>query len=520
MKRSQFITLIAVVALSIVLGMLASAMLGLDGTGVRAEEGSRPQEALVLPAPDGHAPPVGLPAFAGLVEEAIPAVVSITSISFRSAAENPHRNLDDPIWNWFFRRQPEAEPDEEEAPERPRERSESGGSGFVISENGYILTNHHVVEDADRVEVSFSDGSEHEAYVMGTDPAIDLALLKVEAEGLPTLALGDSEALRVGEWVVAIGNPANFDHSVTVGVVSGKGRRFPLGGTDYSLSEFIQTDAAINFGNSGGPLLNTRGEVVGINTAITRSGANGLIQGIGFAIPIDKVRSVLEQLRETGRVSRGYLGVNIQDVDQLVQESYGLDEARGALIQTVESDTPAEQAGLRPGDLILGFDGDDVADTQDLIGRISALPPGETIRLDLLRGKERMVVEVTLGDRSLLTSRGGETPLPEPEPQESDEVVEMGFTVEPLGRQERRQLGVEDIEGVLVTAVDSDSAAWEAGLRRGTVILEVNRRAVGSLSEYREALEGVTSGSVLQLRTANLIRRGELAERYLFFRVP
>jgi serine protease Do len=510
-------TLLAVIAFSIVLGMLASAMIGLDGSAVRAEVGTRPQEELVLPSAPATAPSLALPAFAGLVEQAIPAVVSITSIDFQSGSD-PHEGLDDPIWNWFFRRQPELE-DEGQQPERPPRRSESGGSGFVISSNGYILTNHHVVEDADRVDVAFSDGSEREAYVMGTDPAIDLALLKVEAEGLPTLALGDSEALRVGEWVVAIGNPVNFDHSVTVGVVSGKGRRFPLGGTDYSLSEFIQTDAAINFGNSGGPLINTRGEVVGINTAITRSGSNGVIQGIGFALPINKARSVLDQLRETGRVSRGYLGVNIEDVNDLVQESYGLDEARGALVQTVEPNTPAEEAGLQPGDLILGLDGQTVRDTQELIGRISELPPGETVHLDLLRGGERIDLDVILGDRELLTGRSAESRLPEPEP-EDDEVVEMGFTVEPLGRQELRQMGVSGLEGVLVTAVDADSAAWEAGLRRGVAILEVNRQPVRDLSDYREALEKVESGSVLQLRIAVLIRRGEVGERFLFFRVP
>jgi len=259
--------------------------------------------------------------------------------------------------------------------------------------------------------------------------------------------------------------------------------------------------------------------VVGINTAITRGGTNGLIQGIGFAVPINKARSVLDQLRETGRVSRGYLGVRIEDVDSLIQESYGLDAARGALVQSVDLNTPAEEAGLQPGDLILGLDGEPVANTQELIGRISDLPPGETIRLDLLRGGERMDLVVTLGDRELLTGRVTETSTPVPEPDD-DEVVEMGFTVEPLGREDLRQLGVPDLEGVFVTAVDEDSAAFEAGLRRGVVILEVNRQPVTSLSEYREVLEDVASESVLQLRIAAIVRRGQTAERFLFFRVP
>jgi serine protease Do len=310
---------------------------------------------------------------------------------------------------------------------------------------------------------------------------------------------------------------------VTAGVVSAKGRRLPLTGVDPSISSFIQTDAAINFGNSGGPLLNTRGEVVGINTAISRGGMNGLVQGIGFALPIDTARDVLDQLRDTGRVSRGYLGVSIQDVNPLIQESYGLEEAQGALIGDVEPGTPADEAGLEPGELILALNGEAVENTAGLIARVSALPPGETVELDVrTRDGGTRSVSVTLGDRALLTGRAAarsEERLPE------DEVIEMGFRVEPLTRTERRRFGVPDLEGVLVADVDSDSEAWEAGLREGQVIIELNREEVRDLDEYRSVLRGVDPASVLSVRVLDPppypIRPGDsLRSRYLFFRVP
>ena len=349
-RKLQFVSLTAIVAVSVTVGMFLAS--GFNLTPATSAN----------PAVASGASPAALPSFAEIAERANPAVVSITSTSM-VPERGGQRGYRDPF-EFFFgpnpdrRRRDEAPPSEEDPQEdSPERREDSGGSGFIISDDGYVLTNFHVVENASRVEVRLADDArEWKAEIIGTDEATDLALIKIDAgKKLPTIPLGDSERIRVGEWVVAIGNPLAWEHTVTVGVVSAKGRRLVGLNRDGSLDDFIQTDAAINFGNSGGPLLNIAGEAIGINTAISSQG-----QGIGFAIPINMAKQIMDQLKERGRVSRGYLGIQIQDINRLPpeeRESFGLLEAKGAFVESAEKNLPAWTAGIRPGDAIIAVDG-------------------------------------------------------------------------------------------------------------------------------------------------------------------
>ena len=325
------------------------------------------------------------PEFTQLVEEASPAVVNITAtrqVTRNNRLESPN-NQDMPE---FFRRFFENNPGRSQP--RP-----AAGSGFIISSDGYILTNNHVVEDADEIIVALSDRREREAELIGSDPASDLALLKINAKDLPTVKLGNSERLKVGEWVVAIGSPFGFELSVTAGIVSAKGRSLPDENGNYV--PFIQTDVAINPGNSGGPLFDLEGEVVGINSQIfTRSGG---FMGLSFAIPIDVAMEVVEQLKEKGSVSRGWLGVLIQRVDRDLAESFGLDRATGALITQVLIDSPAEQGGLKEGDVILKFNGRDIDLSSDLPHIVGRTKAESTVDVEIIRGGEPETLEVTVG---------------------------------------------------------------------------------------------------------------------------
>ncbi len=363
------------------------------------------------------------------------------------------------------------------------------GSGFIISKDGIILTNNHVVENADEIVVKLSDDTEHQATIIGRDPKTDIAVIKVEAPDLVPVNLGNSEALRVGEWVVAIGNPFGLEHTVTAGIVSAKGRFIGQGSYD----QFIQTDVAINPGNSGGPLINLRGEVVGINTAIfSRSGGN---IGIGFAIPINLAKELLPQLEEKGKVTRGWLGVLIQKVTRDIADTLELDKARGALVADVMDDGPAKEAGVQVGDVIVEFDGHAVDESNELPFLVARTPVGKTVEVIVIRGNERKTLSVTieeLSDETAETSTATEDTL--------------GMTVQPLTPEIAESLGLEeDTKGVVVSGVEPGSSAEDAGLRRGDIILEVNRKAVSDLSTYRKAIGEVKEGKTVLL----LVRRGE-----------
>ncbi len=412
--------------------------------------------------------------FADVAEAANPAVVSIevASRSRRRAAAAPPRQPNEP----FFRR-----------PETPRRGT---GTGFLIDAAGHLLTNQHVIDGAERVIVKLTDGRSFRARVVGADADTDVAVLKVDAgEALPHVRLGDSDRLRVGEWVCAIGNPLAYEHTVTVGVVSFVGRKL----FDQSLDHYIQTDAAISFGNSGGPLLDTRGAVVGINSAVSRQANN-----IGFSIPINQVKDILPQLLATGRVARGYLGVALRDVDADVQQALGLGSAAGALVQDVTPGSPAERAGLRPYDLITAVDGTPVDGDGPAIRLVARAEPGSAARLDYLRDGRRQSVTVRLAERPARIAPDGAAPGRESARARDLGPAELGMTVIEVNAGNARRYDVpEGVSGLLVQRVEPVSAAAEAGIERGQVVLHVNRQPVATVAALRQAVAVARAGEPL-----------------------
>jgi serine protease Do len=463
-----------------------------------------PGAAAPAAAPTGRplsaAAPGYLPSFADLAERVLPAVVSIDAQTIARRERGPGRRGMDPFEFFFGPQGPPGQQDDERRPGGPPQeyRSDSGGSGFVISRDGYVVTNNHVVDGATKIRVRLDDRY-YDAQLKGADPATDLALLKIEAgDDLPHLALGDSEGLRVGDYVMAIGNPLLLDHTVTVGVVSAKGRSIGLT-RDVSFENFIQTDAAINRGNSGGPLVNLRGEVVGIATAMNWGAEN-----IGFAVPVSTLQGVLPQLREKGHVSRGYLGVNIQNLDFDRSQAFGLQSTDGALVTEVTEDSPAEAAGIRHGDVLLKVDGRDVRTTRDLIDYVSSQPPGRTVSIELLRDGQRMTRKVELGER-----QGG----PEREAESSEDGASgldwMGLEYQNLTPGLRQSFGLPaEAEGVLVREVAPSSPLYDEGVAPGDLISEVNGRPVGDAAAFETAIEAAPSGSFLRLYVRRFDPRG------------
>lgn len=353
------------------------------------------------------------------------------------------------------------------------------GSGFLISEDGYIVTNNHVVEDVDKIKVKLRDGREFEAKKIGSDPETDVALIKIEANGLKSLRLGDSDKIKIGEWVIAIGNPFGLSHTVTAGIISAKGRSRLESGSIVDYQDFIQTDAAINPGNSGGPLLNLNGEVIGMNTAIyTRSGG---YMGIGFAIPINMIKYLVSQIKEKGTVERGFLGVYIQDVSPDVAKWLDLKDGKGALVAQVQKDSPAEKAGLKEGDVIVEFNGVPVEDAGSFRARVASTKPGTRVKLMVIRNGERKEIEVEIGKR----------PPEEGVKVEGDTVSSsnLGITGQTLTPDLAREFGYEGEKGVIITEVEPGSPGDRAGLRSGDLIIEVNRKPVTNVNEFNTAVK-------------------------------
>ncbi len=411
------------------------------------------------------------PAFIEAAKALEPAVVNISSR--RTVPTEQRRSLrrrpspfgrEDPFREFFDRFFGEQR--------RPRHRP-SLGTGFIINTNGYIVTNNHVVEEADEITVTLSSKEEFEATLIGRDPKTDLALLRVHSPlPLPTVPFGDSENLEVGEWVLAIGNPFGLGHTVTAGIVSAKGRIIGAGPYD----DFIQTDASINPGNSGGPLFNMRGEVIGINTAIMRSG-----QGIGFAIPINMAKSVLSQLYDKGNVTRGWLGVAIQSISPGMLHAFKLDDANGALVSGIVTDSPADKAGLRQGDVIVDFHGSEVEDASALPSLVAVVTPGTTVEVEVIRDGKRMTIPVTLGE--LEDDEAARIAGLEP----SGVAELLGIQVEAITQDMARELRTDDDRGVVVTDVADESPAANAGIQPGDIIREVNRQTVEGLDAYEDA---------------------------------
>ena len=365
------------------------------------------------------------------------------------------------------------------------------GSGFVFasdSKKTYIITNNHVVENADKIKVRLNDGREFTATVKGKDPQSDVAVIKIDQGNLPALKLADSSKLDVGQWVIAIGNPFGLSNTLTVGVVSAKGRT-TLGINDYE--DFIQTDAAINPGNSGGPLVNLDGKVVGMNTAIfTRSGG---YMGIGFAIPINQAKVVANQLIAQGKITRGYLGIGIQDLTSDLAESFGIKQVKGILVTQVYDGSPADKAGFKQGDVVVAYDGKDVADVGELRNNVSLTPPGSRKEITVIRNGKRKTLTATIGTltKEEMAQAGGNDST-----QSSEQ---LGLTVQTLTPQLAQQFNTEPGKGVVVTDVASGSIAQQAGLRPGAVILQVNRKPVSNVTEYRQALNASKNKKVLML---------------------
>jgi len=416
-------------------------------------------------------------AFAKVVQKARPAVVFIQVEKTLSARTiqgpfnfmDPFEFFNDPFFQRFFG------PNFRQRPIPKRKFKERGqGSGFIVDKRGYILTNNHVVGDADRIEVKLYDGREFKAKVIGTDPESDVAVIKIDAKDLPVLPLGNSDNLKVGEWVIAIGNPFGLSESVTVGVVSAKGRN-RIGINDYE--DFIQTDAAINPGNSGGPLINIHGEAVGMNTAIYSK--SGGYMGIGFAIPINMARNVMKQLLKKGKVVRGWLGVVIQQMDEDLAKSFGLKRPEGVLVSEVTKDSPAEKGGLKQGDIILQLNGQKVKDVGELRNKIALTPPGTKVELLIMRDGKKKVLTVKIGEKPEHTGIiGTRTGL----------LKRLGLSIQDLTPELADQFGYKVGQGVLVAEVEPGSPAAQAGIRPGLLIEEVNRIRVKTVSEFMKAL--------------------------------
>ena len=428
----------------------------------------------------------GPPDFVELSKKLTPAVVNISTTKTVKPQQfnQPHANPfgSDPFGDFFGRYF-------QGLPQRPQ-KQRGQGSGFVISNEGYILTNNHVVAGADEIKVKLSDGREFRGELKGSDEKLDLALIKVTSKNhLPLAILGDSDAIEVGEWVLAIGNPFGLSQTVTAGIVSAKGRVIGSGPYD----DFIQTDASINPGNSGGPLFNAKGEVIGINTAIVAGG-----QGIGFAIPINMAKTVITQLRDTGKVTRGWLGVAVQPVTPDLASSFGMKNEQGALVSEVMKDSPAEKAGFQAGDIILEFDGKIITDMHELPRLAAVTPVGKKAVVKLFRNGK--ILEKTVTIEKMVDS--GVTGQQAAQTQEN-----LGLVVTDLTKELAAQLRTSETRGVVVREVKSGSLAEDAGILRGDIIKQINNSAIKNSSEYAKVVATLKKGDLVRF----LLQRGESA---------
>jgi serine protease Do len=474
-KSKVVVLLLAAVAA----GLVISAAFNLPPISNALFLGNKDKDAAVSTSPPGRMLPVEIPT---LFKEVSPAVVNISTtqvVRFNRPRMRSPLGQQDPFedfWNNFFGNVPR------------EQKRKSLGSGFIVSEDGYILTNNHVVEKADEISVTLLDKEEFKAEVVGTDPKTDIALIKIKVgKKLPYVHLGDSEKLEIGEWVLAIGNPFGLGHTVTTGIVSAKGRIIGSGPYD----DFIQTDASINPGNSGGPLFNLMGEVVGINTAIIQGG-----QGIGFATPIHLAKSILGQLKEKGKVTRGWLGVYIQRLTPDMAESLSVPGKKGALVADVTKDGPAEKAGIRSGDVIVKFNGKDVNDEHELPQIVATVKPGKKVDVKVIREGKEQAISVTIGEMEAEPVRRAGSP---------DLTKGLGLTAQEITPEVARHLDIENRKGVIVTSVEPGSPADGAGFQEGDVIRQINRQSVSNTAEFQKLLKKVKDEKTVLF----LVERGD-----------
>jgi serine protease Do len=433
--------------------------------------------AIIVLSPSAHAT---LPDFTKLVKQVSPSVVKINTVNI--SEQQFSQQIPDIFRELFEYGNP---------PRSPSQKVRSSGSGFVISRDGFILTNHHVVDQAQEIQVLFSDRSEYQATIIGTDRRSDLALLKIKAKGLDVLEFANSDKLKVGEWVLAIGSPFGLDYSVTAGIVSAKGRSLPTEqGENYV--PFIQTDVAINPGNSGGPLFNLEGEVVGINSQIfSRSGGS---IGLSFSIPSNVALRVIEQLKDSGVVERGWLGVAIQDVNKAIAQSLELDKPRGALINAVEIDSPAEKGGIEPGDVIVGINGQDIVDADDLPHLVGMLAPSTKAKVEIIRKGKRKSLKVIIGALD-----GDEVAIVET--KENSDI--LGLSVKPVEQDQLRALRLPG--GALVTEVLAQSPAAQAGIKPGDILVQLGYSRIDDTDEYLQIIQELPKNTPILVR---LYRQG------------
>lgn len=440
--------------------------------------------------------------FADIAEKVGPAVVRIEvdKVERRQRRGYFEDSPSDDFWDRFF-----GIPKDR----RQEYRTKAGGTGFFISEDGYILTNNHIVENAIKIKVTSLQGDEYSAELIGTDPKTDIALLKIKGSNFSYVNLGNSEKLRVGEWVLAIGNPLGFAHTVTAGIVSAKGRQLS-NTSELRYQDFIQTDAAINRGNSGGPLVNIQGEVVGITSMIyTPTGGN---IGIGFAIPSDLTKKIVAQLKETGKVVRGYLGISLplEDIDEKLKEVLNLKSKKGAMINTVESGTPADKGGLQPFDVIIEINGQSVEDNNDLLFKIAEIRPGTKVDLIVIRDGEEQIFSVKL-------TKVEDREAPETKNSTDDDI---GYSVQDLTASIARQYGFRSQEGVLIMEVSEYSEAEEEGIQPGDIILEINRQPVKNVRDFQNIIKKIDKGRAYLLLLSRERGRRSPYQFIVTLRVP
>ncbi len=435
-------------------------------------------------------------AFVKIAEKVMPAVVNINTektIKQSFNYEDPFENLfNDPAFRRFFGNPPQR------GPRQTQRKAKSLGSGFVISEEGYVVTNNHVIDGADKIEVTFENKDTYEAEIVGTDPDSDLAVLKIKAtKKFPFIEMGDSEKIKIGQWAIAIGNPFGLNNTMTVGIVSAKGRS-GIGIENYE--DFIQTDASINPGNSGGPLVDIRGKVIGVNTAIiSKSGGN---MGIGFAIPVNMAKRITDSLISTGKVERGWLGVSIQPLTAEMAKQFGLENAEGALIGEVMKDSPAEKAGIKRGDIVLQINENNVKDFNDLRNKIAAIEPNQKAKLTVMRNKKKLEIDVVLGKRTESGIYSG------------DEAKIFGMKLKELDGDLREKFSYnKDTKGIIVLEVEYDSLAQESGINPGDVILEINNKEIENLKSFMKEYDSVKKGENILLYVI-----GKNVSRYVIIR--
>ena len=462
------------VSVLVLVGIIAG-MFSIDGVSDRSEavgqENDAASEEILKLQNTGKA-------FTAVARAVIPTVVTVSSKKEPKKAARRRNPFEDTPFHRFF----EEEFRRFRVPEIPRQGL---GSGILVSKDGYILTNNHVVQDADEIRITLSDKREFDAEVIGTDPLTDVAVLKIDGKDLLAAKLGNSDYVEIGEWVLAVGSPLGLRSTVTAGIISALGRPLQIIRDSYGIENFIQTDAAINPGNSGGPLVNLRGEVIGVNTAISTT--TGHYIGYGYAIPINIAQEVLDDMVEHGRVVRGYLGIGMNEMDETWAEALKLDRPRGVLISHVEDDGPSKGAGVKQNDVLIAINGQEVNRPNQVQSLIFAMNPGDKVKLQVIRDQKKKEIKVTLGERKVST-----TQIASMSPE--NEIESLGLTVQPLTEEIVGSLGYEGEGGILVSGVAPYSPAHEAGIRAGDLILEVDRKQIESVQDFRSVVAELEKG--------------------------